>query len=44
MIQIDKSKAVNMVKNKEGVLKNTPVYNPSDLLFDLQSVIEFYNR
>ncbi|MBU3968783.1 30S ribosomal protein S4 [Patescibacteria group bacterium] len=32
------------LKNKEGILKNAPVYNPSDLLFDLQSVIEFYNR
>lgn len=32
------------LKNKEGILKNAPVYNPTDLLFDLQSVVEFYNR
>ena len=32
------------IKSKEGIVKGEPVYNSSDLLFDLESVIEFYNR
>jgi len=32
------------IKKMEGVVKGDPIYSPSELLFDLQSVIEFYNR